>query len=101
MHGVNRALKERIRGALEFFPAVALLGPRQCGKTTLAQEIQESWEGKSVYLDLENVTDLAKLEDAVGFLGPLENDSLLSDFMSWRRRITTDFGLGEDSRIAS
>ena len=56
MHGVNRDLQAKILELLEHFPAVALLGPRQCGKTTLAHEIQAHWQQPSVYLDLENVS---------------------------------------------
>ena len=38
------------------FPAVAILGPRQCGKTTLALEIAKESE-PSVYVDLERPSD--------------------------------------------
>jgi len=50
----------RIRKALARSPAVALLGPRQCGKTTLARCLETA--GDSNYLDLENPTHLARLE---------------------------------------
>jgi predicted AAA+ superfamily ATPase len=43
-------------------PAVAFLGPRQCGKTTLAGQIVKNIK-KSVCLDLENPADQAKLDD--------------------------------------
>ncbi len=42
-------------------PAVALLGPRQVGKTTLALEVAQA--RPSVYLDLESESDRAKLSD--------------------------------------
>lgn len=48
-------------------PVTAILGSRQCGKTTLAKEIIKNIKG-SVYLDLERPSDLAKLEDAEWFL---------------------------------
>jgi len=38
---------------LEFFPCVALLGVRQCGKTTLLQQLPEDWK----ILDLEKNSD--------------------------------------------
>lgn len=47
---------------LASFPAVAVLGPRQCGKTTLAQEIVKNRKG-ALYLDLERPSDLRKLDD--------------------------------------
>ncbi len=51
---------------LDQFPAVALLGPRQVGKTTLAGQIAE--ERPCVYLDLENPADREKLADAALYL---------------------------------
>jgi len=42
-------------------PAVAILGPRQVSKTTLAQAISN--ESTSLYLDLENPADVRKLDD--------------------------------------
>ncbi len=46
---------------LDQFPVVALLGPRQCGKSTLAKTLIHP--DKCVYLDLERPSDLAKLSD--------------------------------------
>lgn len=50
-------------------PAVALLGARQVGKTTLAHElgIQSDMGKEFVYLDLESPEDLAKLQDPLQF----------------------------------
>ena len=78
MHGVERSIEHRIIDLLSFFPAVALLGPRQCGKTTLALQIGDKL-GDTVYLDLENVTDLAKLEDSAGYLSPLADKLVILD----------------------
>lgn len=64
---LNRRLYPIIEHALEQFPAVALLGPRQAGKTTLARTITASRAG-SLYLDLERPSDLAKLADPEFFL---------------------------------
>ena len=47
--------------ALAESPAVALLGPRQAGKTTLALEVAES--RPSIYLDLESEADRARLAE--------------------------------------
>ena len=38
---------------IDRFPAVALLGPRQAGKTTLARALADELADKAVYLDLE------------------------------------------------
>lgn len=56
---IPRRLAPRLRRALDEFPAVGLLGPRQCGKTTLALDVASSRD--SVYLDLESEADRARL----------------------------------------
>lgn len=62
----KRAIQAQIEDLLAQFPAVALLGPRQVGKTTLALEIARS--KRAQYLDLEDPSDLAKLEDPAEYL---------------------------------
>lgn len=51
-------------------PVAVLLGPRQCGKTTLARECAVG--RSSVFLDLERASDRAKLRNPELFLGGLE-----------------------------
>lgn len=58
---IQRQAIEKVRKALERQAAVALIGPRQVGKTTLAHAIAE--EHPSIYLDLESASDRAKLAD--------------------------------------
>jgi predicted AAA+ superfamily ATPase len=48
-------------------PALALLGPRQCGKSTLARHLLSSFPD-AAYLDLELPSDRNKLLDAEGYL---------------------------------
>jgi len=45
------------------FPIVALLGPRQVGKTTLAKQLSAQWDGPKHYFDLEDPQDQARLID--------------------------------------
>src|SRR5947199_8550207 len=65
----RKHLTRRVERRLKASPAVALLGPRQCGKTTLAREIAE--RGHSTYFDLENPVDLARLSQPMIALEPL------------------------------
>ncbi len=65
MHGkniVDRTVQIELEESLEEFPVVALLGPRQCGKSTLAKRLL-SLKPNTVYLDLESPRDLAKLQE--------------------------------------
>lgn len=64
---IRRRIHEDLIKSMERSPAVALLGPRQVGKTTLALEIGAT--RRSVYLDLEDPSDRAKLSDAKAYLG--------------------------------
>ena len=64
-HMIERRLEAEIRERLQNSPTVALLGPRQVGKTTLAFALGQHLP--SVYLDLENRTDLAKVQDIEAF----------------------------------
>ena len=59
---ISRQLTGTVKRKLKNNPVVAILGPRQCGKTTLAGQIVKKIN-QSVYLDLENPADLAKLSD--------------------------------------
>jgi predicted AAA+ superfamily ATPase len=64
---IPRQIETHLTQRLSQFPAVALLGPRQVGKTTLARACQAA--KSALYLDLENPADLEKLSDACGYLG--------------------------------
>jgi uncharacterized protein len=57
------------------YPVVAIIGPRQCGKSTLAKHILNSLDEK-IYLDLELPSDLRKLNDPEQFLS-LNAESLI------------------------
>jgi len=74
---IQRRLKQLLVNRLKQFPAVALLGPRQVGKTTLAKEIAQDCE--SLYLDLEIPTDREKLGDAQAYLTSHENKLVVLD----------------------
>ena len=64
---IDRRILPDIERSLAEFPAVALLGPRQAGKTTLARIVAGA-RPDSLFLDLERPSDLAKLADPELFL---------------------------------
>ncbi|MCH7402346.1 ATP-binding protein [Belliella kenyensis] len=56
-----RRIASELEELLQDFPAVSILGPRQVGKTTLAQEIAIKLDKEAIYLDLESPSDRTKL----------------------------------------
>jgi uncharacterized protein len=63
-------LKCQVQQALKRSRVVALIGPRQCGKTTLAQELISS--DSPNYFDLEDPQSLARLDEPMTALRPLK-----------------------------
>ena len=64
----NRFILPNLLEALSYSPAVALLGPRQVGKTTLAFELGKHISKPTLYLDLESEQDRAKLANTELYL---------------------------------
>ena len=74
---IPRHTRAQLVEALQRQPAVALIGPRQVGKTTLALDIAE--ERPSVYLDLESPGDRHKLTKPELFLRQYEDRLVILD----------------------
>ena len=74
---IERRIKQQVREALDRQAAVALIGPRQVGKTTLAYEVAE--ERDALYLDLEDRNDREKLSDPGLFLEQYEDKLVVLD----------------------
>ena len=70
MKYIRRALERDLVTSLGESPVVAVLGPRQCGKSTLIRHLAEKRKN-SVFLDLERPSDLAKLADPEFYLSRL------------------------------
>ncbi len=80
MHSyLSRFAEKEITRLSKRFPAVAIVGPRQVGKTSLARHLAASWEQDTVYLDLENPADLNKLSAPELFLTPLQDKTVILD----------------------
>jgi uncharacterized protein len=69
MHGyVKRNAESEVQRALNRSPVVAILGPRQCGKSTLTRKFLADRKIDSVYLDLQARADRNKLTEPELFL---------------------------------
>ena len=64
---LSRINEDSVLKALKSNPVVAIIGPRQCGKSTLVKHLLKEYTN-SIYLDLERPSDLQKLNDAEWFL---------------------------------
>lgn len=85
---IQRLLEDKLIQGLKSMPVVVILGPRQAGKTTLALELAKSALDKPIhYLDLELDSDLAKLDDAEGYLRRYENQLLVIDEVQRRAEL--------------
>jgi uncharacterized protein len=69
---IHRHQEAEILQLIQNFPAVAILGPRQCGKSTLARHILENFP-TAIFLDLENPEDRQKLAAPELFFSEKEN----------------------------
>jgi uncharacterized protein len=74
---IPRRIAGELNELLDSRPAVALIGPRQVGKTTLALEIAE--QRPSIYLDLESDSDRAKLAEPELYLAGREDKLVILD----------------------
>lgn len=74
---LDRLKLSEVTSALERQAAVALLGPRQVGKTTLAQWFEKN--RSAIYLDLENPDDRQKLENPAAYLEAHEGRLVIMD----------------------
>jgi uncharacterized protein len=76
---VKRQIQPKVLQLLGQFPAVAILGPRQVGKTTLAMALAQELGEEALYLDLELPSDRAKLAEPELYLKQHENRLVILD----------------------
>ena len=78
MQKIDRKITSLINKRIDNNPVVAILGPRQCGKSTTALSILKNYPN-SVYLDLEKRTDISKLNDVWAFFNANKNKLICLD----------------------
>ena len=77
---IQRKLETDIRSSLKTNPVTAVLGPRQCGKSTMVKHIINVNDNSDVlYLDLERPSDLRKLDDPEWFLSKQNDKTVCID----------------------
>lgn len=74
---IERQIAEKVKDSLKSQAAVALIGPRQVGKTTLAIDIGN--EVDALYLDLEDSNDRNRLANPVLFFEKFEDRLVILD----------------------
>jgi predicted AAA+ superfamily ATPase len=76
---ISRLLESSLAGTLENFPVTAIIGPRQCGKSTLAKHLLKGSGREYVFLDLEKPSDLQKVENAEWFFNTQKDKIICID----------------------
>jgi predicted AAA+ superfamily ATPase len=76
---IKRIKEKEIVSAMKQFPVVAIIGPRQCGKTTLARQLYSGKKNNSLYFDLESPADKSKFKDPEYFLSSLNVQTIIID----------------------
>lgn len=76
---IKRLQQEQITKLLKQFPAVAILGPRQVGKTTLAKLLLKQMNKPAAYIDLEKASDAARLSDAEAYFETMQGKCVIID----------------------
>ena len=76
---IQRNIIKALQKQMKQFPAVAILGARHIGKSTVAKQIADKKKSATVYFDLEKPSDRRKLEDAETMLAGLKDKLVIID----------------------
>jgi predicted AAA+ superfamily ATPase len=96
---IPRIAEEKVHHLLKGFPCVAIIGPHQVGKTTLAKNILKNYD-RATYLDLELQRDFIKLDDSETFLGQYTENLVVIDEVQRKRELFPVLrGLIDQNRI--
>ncbi len=82
-----RYIIAELKELIEDFPAIAIIGPRQVGKTTLVKELTGHLNRDMIYIDLENPRDEAKLNDPVLFFETHLNKCIVIDEIQRNKKL--------------
>jgi uncharacterized protein len=76
---IHRNLIDQVEKAAAIFPVVAILGPRQVGKTTLVKEYIKTLSKPSIYLDLEKPADYQQMDQPEIFFNLYKESCIVID----------------------
>lgn len=94
----KRLLEHKINKLLEMFPAVAIIGPRQCGKSTLVQAIRPEWK----YYDLERPDDYQLItSDPLGFFSRQKDKTIIDEAQQFPELFQVMRGVIDQDRKAA
>jgi hypothetical protein len=79
MNYIQRNAQSDILRLTQYFPAVAIVGPRQVGKTSLAKHLGVQLQKPVVYFDLEDPEDQVKFTNPRLILDPLASHTVILD----------------------
>jgi len=98
MKGRNRYLSNKIIKLLEMFPAVAVLGARQSGKSTLVKQLLPDWK----YYDLERPDDYELISsDPLGFFSRNANKIIIDEAQQYPQIFSVLRSIIDDDRQAT
>jgi hypothetical protein len=75
---IKRKIEQDVLTSLGINPVTAIIGPRQCGKSTLSKVLARE-KANVLYLDLEKPSDLRKLDDPEWFLTSMKDKLIIID----------------------
>lgn len=84
---ISRLILPYLKEFLALFPVTGIIGPRQVGKTTLAQLVGK--ERSCLYIDLENPIERAQITDPVFFLSQFEDRCVILDEIQFMPELFT------------
>lgn len=97
MKAKKRFLGQKIQALLSLFPAVAVVGPRQCGKSTLVRDLYPDW----TYYDLERPDDYQLISsDPLGFFKRRQNRTIIDESQQYPELFSVLRGVIDDDRDA-
>ncbi|MES2559535.1 MAG: ATP-binding protein [Bacteroidota bacterium] len=76
---IDRLQLSKIKKLVQQFPAVAILGARQTGKTTIAQQLIQALGKRALYLDLEKASHRARLQDPESYFLAHRKECMIID----------------------